>query len=94
MLTAYFAQTGAIRADAALAAVYACALSLAQRRLSTPVRDLRRHAVSVEGRIDRRDGSSEPVTRRMLTSAPESALRLLALASVTLAAGLLIMRLA
>lgn len=93
-LTAYFAQAGKIRADAALVAVYACALSLAQRRLSTPVRDARRHVVSVEGRIDRRDGSSEPVTRETLTSTPESALRLLALASIVLATGLLIMRLA
>lgn len=94
VLTAYFAQAGTIRADAAVVAVYACALSLAQRRLSTPVRDARRHVVSVDGRIDRRDGSSEPVTRETLTSTPEGALRLLALASIALAAGLLIMRLA
>jgi len=94
VLTAYFAQAGRIRADAALAAVYACALSLAQRRLSTPVRDARRHVVSVEGRIDRRDGTSEAVTRETLTSTPEGALRLLAVASIALAAGLLIMRMA
>lgn len=92
VLTAYFAQSGTIRAEAALAAAYACALSLAQRRLSTPVRDARRQAVAVEGRVDRRDGSSEPVTRETLTSTPEAALRLLAVASIALAAGLLIMR--
>jgi hypothetical protein len=94
VLTAYFAQAGRIRADAALAAVYACAFSLAQRRLSTPVREARRHVVSVEGRIDKRDGTTERVTRDTLTATPEAALRLLALSSIALATGLLIMRLA
>lgn len=94
VLTAYFAQAGRIRADAALAAVYACASSLAQRRLSTPVREARRLVVSVEGRVDRRDGTTEQVTRETLTATPEAALRLLALSSIALATGLLIMRLA
>jgi hypothetical protein len=93
VLTAYFAQAGDLRADAVLAAVYACALSFAQRRLSTPVRDARRRVVRVSGRIDRRDGTSEPVTRETLTAASEAALRALTLASVALAVGLLIMRL-
>jgi hypothetical protein len=94
VLTAYFAQAGRIRADAALAAVYACTFSLAQRRLSTPVREARRVVVSVEGRIDKRDGTTERVTRDTLTATPEAALRLLALSSIAVATGLLIMRLA
>jgi hypothetical protein len=93
VLTAYFAQAGEIGADAVLAAVYACALSLAQRRLSTPVRDARRRVVAISGRIDHRDGTSDPVTRETLTAAPESALRTLTVASIALAVALLIMRL-
>lgn len=94
VLTAYYAQAGRIRGDAALAAAYACALSLAQRRLSTPVRDARRRIIGVAGRIDRRNGTSEPVTYETLTAAPESALRMLTVASTAVAAALLIMRLA
>jgi hypothetical protein len=46
----------------------------------------------VEGRIDRRDGSSEPVTGELLLRGNEGALRALALATVALAAALVIMR--
>ena len=48
-LTAFFAQEQAIRAEGLLAAGYAVALSLAQRRLSTPVRHARRALGSTEG---------------------------------------------
>jgi hypothetical protein len=41
-LTGYFVEAQTIRAEALLAAGYATALSLAQRRLSTPVREARR----------------------------------------------------
>ena len=47
LLTAYVAQTGTLRLEAGLAAVWATLLSLAQRRLSSPVRRLRRDVVSV-----------------------------------------------
>ncbi len=93
VLTGYFAQTGRIRGDAVLAALYACALSFAQRRLSTQVRDVRRRAVAVSGLIERRDGGHETITRATLTGAPETALRALTVAAVAVAAGLLIMRL-
>lgn len=93
LLTAYFAQTGSIRADAVLGAAFASLVSFAQRRLSTQVRDVRRRVVSVSGRVERRDGSDEPVTRETLLAAPEAALRALALACVALAVGLLVMRL-
>ena len=94
LLTAYFAQAEEIHLAAALGVVFASALSLAQRRLSTQVRDVRRNVVAVSGRLDRADGESEPVTRETLTRAHERALRALALASVTLATALLAMRLA
>ncbi len=48
-LTAFFVEAQAIRLEALLAAGYATALSLAQRRLSTPVRHSRRALGSVAG---------------------------------------------
>jgi hypothetical protein len=48
LLTAYFAQAQTLRAPALLAAVFATALSLAQRTLSTVVRAVRRDGASGE----------------------------------------------
>jgi len=42
VLTAYFAMAGRLRGEAVAAAIFATLLSLAQRALSTPVRDVRR----------------------------------------------------
>ena len=94
LLTAYFAAAEAIRPEAVLGAVFASALSLAQRRLSKQVRDVRRNVIGVSGRLDRLDGRSEPVTRETLARAHEGALRAMAVASVALAGALLLMRLA
>jgi hypothetical protein len=93
LLTGYFAAAETIRLEAVLGAVFASALSLAQRHLSTQVRDMRRRVAAVGGMIERTDGSSEPVTRETLTAAHERALRALALAAIALAAGLVAMRL-
>lgn len=49
MLTGYFVEAQTIRVDAAFAALFATALSLAQRALSTPVRDARRRAATTAG---------------------------------------------
>jgi hypothetical protein len=92
LLTAYVAQTGTLRLEAALAAVWATLLSLAQRRLSSPVRRLRRDVVSVEGRLVRADGTHEALERGRLTEPAESALRLLAASAVLLAAALVALR--
>ena len=54
VVTAYVAQTGEIRAEAVLAAGWATLLSLAQRRLSTQVRRLRRDIAG--GELVLRDG--------------------------------------
>jgi hypothetical protein len=94
LLTAYFAAAEAIRAEALLGAAFACASSLAQRRLSTRVREVRRRVLAVEGTLTRLDGSSEPVERGTLIIAHEGALRAMTLATVALAAALLTMRLA
>ena len=94
LLTAYVAQTERLRVEAVLAAAFATLSSLAQRRLSTQVRMLRRRVAFVSGTIEFHDGSREPVTAATLAAAPEAALRLLSLALVALAAALLVLRLA
>ena len=48
-LTGFFVEAQTIRPEGVLAAAYATAFSLAQRRLSTPVRHARRSARSTEG---------------------------------------------
>jgi hypothetical protein len=92
VLTAFVAQTGTLRLEAALAAVWATLLSLAQRRLSRPVRRLRRDVVSVEGRLVLADGAHEPLARETFTAPAENALRLLAASAVLLAAALVALR--
>ena len=92
LVTAYVAQTGAFRLETALAAAWATLLSLAQRRLSHAARRLRRHTATVEGRLVMEDGTTDPLTRATLLEAPEAALRLLAAATVVLAAGLVALR--
>jgi hypothetical protein len=92
LVTADFATAGKLDLVAAAGAVFAFLSSRAQRRLSTPVRDVRRRAVHVEGRIDRADGTSESITAGLLVHANEGALRALAGAIVALAVALVAMR--
>jgi hypothetical protein len=91
--TGYVACAGNVRAAAVIAAAWATVLSLAQRRLSTPVRQARRDVVAVTGKLELTGGDREAVTREMLVAAPEAALRALALATVLLAAALVALRL-
>jgi len=93
LLTAYLACTERIRSEAVLAAAWAVALSLAQRRLSTQVRRLRRDVLAVTGEIELADGSREALSRTALTAAPDAALRLLAASAVLAAAALMVLRL-
>jgi hypothetical protein len=76
VVTAYVAQTETLRAEALLAALWATLLSLAQRRLSTPARRLRR--------------SPEPPSGDL--GPLEDALRLLTAATIVLAAALVALR--
>jgi hypothetical protein len=91
-LTAYFAQTATIRADAILVAGACAALSAAQRVLSTPVRRLRRKVASVTGEVVTTDGAREPIDASSLRAAPEGALRWLSVAVPLFAAALLLAR--
>ena len=92
-LTGYFAQAETIRWPAILVALACLLLSIAQRRLSTPVRRLRRTVTDVEGRMRLADGREVPLDESTLREAPEAALRSLALALVVLAGGLVAARL-
>lgn len=94
ILTAYVAQTATLRAEALLAAAWATTLSLAQRRLSTVARHVRREAVAVEGVIELRSGEREPIDATRLVAAPEAALRLLTASTILIAAALVALRLA
>jgi hypothetical protein len=88
----YAAAAGEIGVAALLAAAFAVLLSLAQRALSNHVRFVRRRVVSVDGRLELRDGSREELDADRLIAAEERGLRLLAGASVVLAAALIAFR--
>jgi hypothetical protein len=94
LVTAYVAQTATLRVEVLLAAAWATTLSLAQRRLSTVARRVRREAVAVEGLIELRSGEREELDAARLVAAPEAALRLLTASTILLAAALVALRLA
>ncbi|MQA75459.1 MAG: hypothetical protein GEU88_14140 [Solirubrobacterales bacterium] len=78
---------------AAAAAVLSCfALTVAQRRLSTPVRELRRATESVHGQQRLADGSVRKLSAAALAAPLDGALRALAVAVPLLAAGLVAVR--
>ena len=93
VLTAYFAQAGDLALSAVAAAAGALALSWAQRRLSTPARELRRRVRAVEGTLSLADGTAEALTRERLLRPLEDALRALSWGVVAVAAGLALARL-
>ena len=90
----YVAQDGRLGWAVVPIALACLLLSSAQRRLSTPVRELRRRVVSVEGRMTLQDGTDRALDADVLRAAPETALRALAFGIMALAAGLVIARLA
>jgi hypothetical protein len=92
-LTAYVAAAERLAAEAVLAAAFAALLSLAQRRLSTEVRNVRRRVARVEGELEYADGRREPLSAAVLLRGPEGALRALTGAVVALGAALVVLRL-
>jgi hypothetical protein len=92
LLTGYFVVAEELRLEAVLAAAFAALLSHAQRVLSSPVRFARRRVRAVSGTIELLDGSREPVTVETMLRTPERALQILAAATVTLAAALIVLR--
>jgi hypothetical protein len=91
-LTGAFAQEGKLEIAGVLIAGACVAISAAQRALSTPVRRLRRRVEAVEGTITLRDGTTEPLGADVIRTAPEAALKLLALAMPVLATALVLSR--
>jgi hypothetical protein len=90
VLTASFAQTAELRPEAVVLAAACAAISAAQRALSSPVHELRRHVAGVKGTIELRDGSRRALDAASLRSAPEAGLRWLSLAMPLLAAAMLL----
>ncbi|MCE3287179.1 MAG: hypothetical protein K0S64_785 [Gaiellaceae bacterium] len=88
----YAAVAGDLTVAALLAAAFAVLLSLAQRALSNHVRFVRRRVVAVEGALELRDGGREHIDGNRLIAAEERGLRLLAAASVLLAAAMIAFR--
>ena len=89
----YAAVAGDLGPVAFVAAAFAVVLSLAQRALSNHVRFVRRRVASVDGALELRDGTRERLDADGLIAAEERGLRLLAAASVVLAAALVAFRL-
>jgi hypothetical protein len=93
LVCGYAAVSGTLDTTALLGAAFAVLLSLAQRTLSTPVRHVRRRARSVRGEIELKDGDREAIDAARLIGPAEKSLRLLAAATVLLAAALVAFRL-
>jgi hypothetical protein len=92
-LTGYWVNALQLRAPAVLAAAACFMLTLAQRRLSTPVRELRRRTVSLVGEQRLASGKVVTLDAARLAAPLEGALSACALAMVLLATGLVLARL-
>jgi hypothetical protein len=90
--TGYFAQSLVIRPVGVLVAAACFLASLAQRRLSTPARELRRRTIHVEGEQQLDDGTIRRLDSATLAGPLEGALSMLWLAFVVLAAALVLVR--
>jgi hypothetical protein len=91
--TGFFINALAIKPAGILVAAGCCLLSAAQRRLSTPARELRRQTAEVAGEQRLTDGTVLELTSARLAAPLEGALSALWLALVLLAAGLVAVRL-
>src|ERR1700733_4762641 len=91
--TGYFVNALAIRPAGLLVTAACCLLSVAQRRLSTPARELRRRTIEVSGTQRLTDGTTRQLDATTLAEPLEGALQALWLALVILAIGLVAVRL-
>jgi hypothetical protein len=91
--TGYFVNAKHVAAPGLLIAAACLALSVAQRRLSTPARELRRRTRSVRGVRVRTDGEAEELSLAGLLAPLDGALAALSLAMVVLACALVAARL-
>lgn len=93
LICGYAAVAGEIGVAAVLGAAFAVVLSLAQRALSNQVRFVRRRVAGVHGGLELHDGTRETLDASRLIAPAERGLRLLAAATVLLAAALVAYRL-
>jgi hypothetical protein len=91
-LTGYVVEAERITLAGMLIAAACLALSVAQRRLSAPARELRRRTRAISGTRTRADGTAEPLTLSGLLAPLDGALAALSLAMVVLACGLVLAR--
>ena len=91
--TGYFVNALDVRVEAVLVALACLLLSAAQRRLSTPVRELRRRTAEVSGVQRLRDGTVVALTAERISQPIERSLSALSLGLVLLATGLVVARL-
>jgi hypothetical protein len=91
--TGYFVNALTVRPAGVLVTAACFLLSVAQRRLSTPARTLRRHTAAVSGSQRLIDGTVLEISEQRLSAPLEGALSALWMALVLLAAGLLALRL-
>jgi len=86
------ALTWTLLAAAVAATLAGVGTAYAQRRLSTPARDLRRRTADVTGTVRRLDGRSDPLERSTLLAPLEGALRALSWAVPAVAVAVLLAR--
>jgi hypothetical protein len=91
--TSYWANALSVHFEGVAMAAGCFALSLAQRRLSTPVRELRRRTVAVSGSQTLADGSTRELTAEQLAAPLDGALRALSMALLLIAAAAVAARL-
>ena len=91
--TGYFVNSLQVRPGGLLVAGACTLLSVAQRRLSTPVRELRRRTADVQGTQRLTSGETRPIDAETIAAPLEGALRALWLALVILAIGAVAARL-
>jgi hypothetical protein len=92
-LTGYWINALALRPEGVLVAAACFMLSVAQRRMSAPVRELRRRTVAVTGAQRLADGTTVALDAGALAAPLEGALRACAVGLVLLATGAVIARL-
>jgi hypothetical protein len=91
--TGWFVEAVDVRLEGVLIALACCLVSVAQRRLSAPARELRRRTVSVTGRQTLRDGQVLELDNARVLAPLEGALSALWIAMVVLATALVVGRL-
>ena len=91
--TGYFVNAEKVALPGLLIAAGCLAMSLAQRRLSSPARELRRRTLAVSGTRTLRDGGAEPLSLGALLAPLDGALAAMSLAMVVTACALVAARL-